>query len=1349
VLVAVIFGALRAGAATPGVGTQDRPLLISNAEELADVAELVNQGDNALAEKLHVVTDFRCEGKLEATSESDCLNGTFPYSSGYPNDKPVGSWVANTSPVMTGFCGGILEPPQKPTATSKEQCDDENFPTASTGQGVWKSYANDKAVYIKLTADIDLSEWNENVASGDYRHGWADGWCKPGYSGLGTGGTEQENCAKGYDNNLGTGDDGVWTADPGGKGWTPIGYGGYFLAHFDGDGHVIKNLYINRSGIGYLGLFGLAGNLWDEDTTTYIKNVGIESGSINSNSANDSFAGGITGKNEGILENVFNYANISVSGVPVSGTATYSAGGIAGRSEGSILKAYNYGTISAQVGDTVQTNSTAYSGGIAGIGFPGYAWRDFDNTNLYNGGDIFSATESANNKAYSGGIFGLFDINSRNNNPLTNSYSIGAVSANTFDYGNSFSGGIVGSSSGKISNSVSLAKSITSNGANIGRIAGEITAAATLTNNYAYESEGVEGDYCTLPRLHQSKWINASDKSGKNGFTVTGTDVSTPDFWTSTGIYASGGQTFGPEFSAAPAIVPTGLPSYIVNAGGATPWTRDGSAAGKDFEIGTADELACLAKITNTSTVTNVTNAGYNPSSSNDAQHLKFFKLTDDIDLKAWATADSLAAGITSTDGVGDLKHGNGKGWTAIGNDMAGFTGVFDGDGHIIENLYINSTDQTDHQTGLFGYVDYMPSPGSIDTIAIKNLGIESGSVKLVRGNGLVGAIAGVSSATMSNLFNKASVSVSGVASVPLDQQLTAGGIVGQLDFPGSISGSYNSGIVFSTATSVDNCWETDCPGVFAGGIAGSGKYALISNSYNTGAISLQSNVDSEYFTASVGGIVGGPCLEGCGISVEKSWSSGKVNLQAANATKGYAGGIAGSSTPVSDSVSLAQSITSNAKSGRISAGPSTFTNNYAWGNTAASDTPYDCATHTLSDQGLAPGVFGSSSDKKTDGKDGLGVSAFILSQSDFWTQWASDLDSQVTGDQKGPSFTAMPSTLVSNFPSYLQEQIAPNGTDHMWGDADNPIEIGTPDQLACLATITNSGTTNSMQVGKHFMLTDDLDLKAWATTDNTGGFPVGDATHGNGAGWTPIGLNTGIGFGGYFDGGGHKIENLYIKSTAEKIGLFGAVDGNPGTSWDTDTLPILTPELKNFGIESGSIISLAPTTNYNAYTGAIVGYAKCAIISGVYNKASVVAITTAGGIAGNMDLDSAISRSYNTGSVTSSNAGGIVGRLYSASVDNSYNTGTVTSDTLTGGSVGGIVSNNYSNSKKNNPGYPGQWPSITKTYNTGDVKGTSTSYQPKVGGIIAYQNNPISFNVQLGSILHSNQLRLFAKLSG
>ena len=149
--------------------------------------------------------------------------------------------------------------------------------------------------------------------------------------------------------------------------------------------------------------------------------------------------------------------------------------------------------------------------------------------------------------------------------------------------------------------------------------------------------------------------------------------------------------------------------------------------------------------------------------------------------------------------------------WTPIGTENAPFTGTFDGQGHSITGLYIDS-DST--YQGLFGYMSGTNS-------AVRNLTV-SGTI---RGNGSVGGVVGWNNGgTIENCHNTVAVSGSG----------SAGGVVG-VSRGGTVTNCYNTGEVSD--------------GFSAGGVVGYiNAGGTVKNCYNTGAVN-----GSSY----VGGVVG------------------------------------------------------------------------------------------------------------------------------------------------------------------------------------------------------------------------------------------------------------------------------------------------------------------------------------------------------------------------------------------------------------------------------------------------------------------------------------------------------------
>ncbi len=178
--------------------------------------------------------------------------------------------------------------------------------------------------------------------------------------------------------------------------------------------------------------------------------------------------------------------------------------------------------------------------------------------------------------------------------------------------------------------------------------------------------------------------------------------------------------------------------------------------------------------------------------------------------------------------------------WTPIGTETNPFSGIFDGRGHVISNMYIN----TDEVSALFAY---------IKDSEIKNFGIVD---SYVIGNNAAGIVGTSNNSKINNIYNSATIrSIEG----------SAAGIVRLVTYNGSsiISNVYNTGTIISNGKQ------------FGGGIT---SYvcvnAIIKNSYNIGTIN--GNLE-------VGGIAGG--LQG---TIKNSYNLGIIN--SSNVTGGIAG---------------------------------------------------------------------------------------------------------------------------------------------------------------------------------------------------------------------------------------------------------------------------------------------------------------------------------------------------------------------------------------------------------------------------------------------------------------------------
>ena len=149
--------------------------------------------------------------------------------------------------------------------------------------------------------------------------------------------------------------------------------------------------------------------------------------------------------------------------------------------------------------------------------------------------------------------------------------------------------------------------------------------------------------------------------------------------------------------------------------------------------------------------------------------------------------------------------------WTPIGkytndNDKTPYTGTFDGQGHTIKGLYVNSASDKAY-VGLFG---------CLEGAAVRNLTVDG----YVQGSNVVGGIAGyASNAAIENCSNHCSVTGSSTSKI--------GGIAGLNFYGAKIIDCYNVGTIRRNS----NVFE------FCGGIVW-GNAGTVSNCYNVGTIS-------------------------------------------------------------------------------------------------------------------------------------------------------------------------------------------------------------------------------------------------------------------------------------------------------------------------------------------------------------------------------------------------------------------------------------------------------------------------------------------------------------------------------
>lgn len=208
----------------------------------------------------------------------------------------------------------------------------------------------------------------------------------------------------------------------------------------------------------------------------------------------------------------------------------------------------------------------------------------------------------------------------------------------------------------------------------------------------------------------------------------------------------------------------------------------------------------------------------------------------------------------------------------------------------------------------------------------------------------------------------------------------------------------------------------------------------------------------------------------------------------------------------------------------------------------------------------------------------------------------------------------------------------------------DGVYQISTPEELQAFTYIVNGIAGHKKNTAANAILLNDIDMKEMGT-------------------WLPIGSKDAP-FTGTFDGKGHSILNLTVKTSKGYSGMFGKTQ---------------KATIKNFKV-GGTIVISEGTCDHG-----IVGYAEGTTISDVH---SALEITTSiannatqhiGGVAGTMASSSNINRCSYTGKITdagTNTVGGIVGYADQKpnKISNAINYGTVNSkgkETNTGGILG------------------------------------------------------------------------------
>lgn len=577
----------------------------------------------------------------------------------------------------------------------------------------------------------------------------------------------------------------------------------------------------------------------------------------------------------------------------------------------------------------------------------------------------------------------------------------------------------------------------------------------------------------------------------------------------------------------------------------------------------------------------------------------------------------SLKAVCHPADAANNVAEAN---WNPIGGENP-FKGIFDGNGHTVSDLYINSSG---NNLGLFGYVD---------GAEIKNVTVQGNVTGFYEeGNEqsgqYVGLVLGVGT-TKSKLENcKSRGSVTGCGYV--------GGIAGLVP-RGTITLCTNRATVTGLGQS----------GKYIGGIVGYGKGLSFCANY--------ADITAE--GSSVGGLVGYvfPDINNEGMSNCMNVGNviGKQNV----------GGLAGEC--------FAPQNTNNYSYGRVEA-----TNQYAgllvgkYGN----DPSKAFANTYYVEEGLVV-ENGTATAGKYYGDGTISASAQAVHQADVASgklasllasvnsTWGQDLEQENTYPVLNGKTVYFSGSKLCNghllSEAYTNDQTKETATPahsqeyedggfctvchesrelHGKGTANDPYLISNVAQLEYLRDQSNLGNG---QITAHAKLVNDIDL-AYASASS----------------WIPVSKSNA--FAGTFDGNGHCIKNLYSSFyQGGYVGLFGYVNG--ATIKNLTVEGVIESSCSNQGMIAGQSVGAnfyncvakgrINTSGSADYVGGITGWVtrNSPSIPVVRSCASYVDIvstgTFAGGIIGKSNHSIIMEACANYGNVTGKiNVGGLMG---------------------------------------------------------------------------------------------------------
>ena len=1052
--------------------------------------------------------------------------------------------------------------------------------------------------------------------------------------------------------------------------WEPIGTASPYKGVFDGNNRKILGLYIDDATNSNKGLFGqnegtITGVKVEESYINAGENVGMICGYNNGGTIqNCSSSGNIEGTRAvggicGIMSGTAKIVGCNNSGNITGGT---DAGGICGYVVGgsaNISNCYNNGAIAGYniggiVGDTNSNVSVCYNEGnvTSENGVAGGvcgSLRKAIMKNCYNKGEVCSKADRN-----VGGVCGAIGEGSE----LNCCYNVGGVKKG--EGGKGRIGGVCGQNNAKYDKP------------------GD--ANANITNCYCLENTGAVDIVVGDP-------VKTSGSLSEDEMTGIGTNRANNKMEGFENENDSNGKPvwfFTADEEEGETITKT-YPKLV-----ALEWPKD------PMKISSYEDLVKFSELVK-----------INPTLCAELQ--KDIKINEDFD--NWTVNDE-----------GDLINKNTKNsinpankWTPmrpLPDEPKAYKGTFDGNGKKIQGLYINVSDGTKGEVGLFGHVG--------KTAVIKNLTIDgyinSETTSTSTSNPVqgLGSVCGLNSGKIINCKNKCIVKGSG-------SNCCIGGVCG-INVAGEIIGCQNEGMVLGN-----------------GGVCGWNEGGIIDRSFNNGKIK-----GGDKATA-VGGVCG---YEGMGkehSAIINCYNSGEV--QGRQCIGGVCGSIGDGSTDADGSIELCYNI------GRVKAikidtelkGIGAICGYKGEFGDKVTNIVKDCYYNSetslvksaigvgVTDEGTTDSFISLTTREMT----GIGLNRasdkMSLLSSDFWV---------FSADAPGES-PKIPEQYIMYYPHLRCFNTVPPSVNYF-------VEISNQSELEDFRDRVNSwenGSKNgSQEPGLNGLLIADITINDTININDDG------SVNGEPSVWTPIG-DANNPYTGNFYGNGHTIRGLYIDSSEVEQGLFGVSSGTiKDVKMEGGYVRVKSRSGMICGHNVGGTIENCSVSGYvveatdSQQIGGICGLndnngkiSDCsyesekeskilligqsnsvggicgkndAIVTGCYNTVAIDGSkdgSSIGGICGSGSEFSEVSLCYNTGLVTGKldGTGGIIGTS-AGKTENCYNTGKIGGS----GNVGGICGN-----------ISGQTGSLDYCYNVGVIEAKGST---GIGAICGKNENSV-----------------------